>query len=620
MFTLRSGSGIRRRGAPRHQGGAIGLMAALVLLLVMLTMALAIDAGRLYMEQRGLQRIADMAALETARHHTGCHATSADAAERAQRSAERNGFSGDLRAGDGQVQLGALEVVDGLRVFELGSGDPDEVPEAVRVVATEEVPSSVVLGGLLGGTTALSAEAVAQRQNMAGISAGSWAARISAEDSVLLNLLLNELLGSDLDLDAVAYRGLADTSITLLQLADDLRVAGVDLAVGTVDELLTTSVSVLELVEASISAVDRQDVADVDLSVLEQQLLGLRVDELELELGDLLHVEAPSDPEAALDAELNVLELILMSALTATGEDALNLELELPVDVPGLAMVDAGVSIELVEPPQMAIGPPGVVPGSSAGDAPADRWRTHLETAQARIQVDLGLGILGGLEDGEGLNHDIELDLGLAVQAARGEAWLEGVSCPDRNGDGTRVDVGALPGLASVHIGRFASSESDELEPSRLKVLGLAEVDLQAEVPVGSSGPETLEFLVTDRSELPTEPLSTSSGVGDSLGHAVETLGEELILEVRVLPTFEGEVCDGLLGGLLCGVADVVNEVLAVVVTPILRALLADVVAPLLNVVGEILIDPLLDILGVKVGGMDVQVVELREGGVDLVR
>ncbi|WP_231362864.1 TadG family pilus assembly protein [Thioalkalivibrio sp. ALJT] len=606
---------------PRSQGGAIGLMAALLLLLVLLTMALAIDAGRLYMEQRSLQRIADVAALETARHHTGCHAAQSGAAERAQQSAARNGFSGDLLAGDGVVQLGTLDIIDDLRVFTLGSGDPDEVPEAVRVVVTEDVPSSLVLGGLLGGTTTLSAEAVARRQNMAGFSAGSWAADISAQDSVLLNLLLNELLGTDLDLQAVSFRGLADTSITLLELADDLRVLGVDLAVGTVNELLAANVTVLEVIEATVAAVDRQDVADITLAALDQMLLGLKVDELQLQLGDLLKVQAPSDPEAALDAELNVLELILMSALTATGDNAIDLDLALPVDLPGLATVGANVSVQLTEPPQIAIGPPGVLPGSVPGDPPADRWRTHLQTAQARIQVDLILGVLEEtFQDDEGQSHAIELDLGLAVQAAQGDAWLEDVSCPGANGAGTRVDIGVQPGIASVHVGRFASLDSDTLEPSHLKILGLAEVDLQATVPVASSGSETLEFIVMDRSELPTEPLSASTGVGDSLGHAVETLGEDLILEVRVLPGFEGGSCGGLLGGLLCGVADLVNSVLSVVVTPILTALLADVVAPLLETVGEALLDPLLDLLGVKVGGMDVQLIELREGGVDLVR
>ena len=49
---------------PQQQRGAIGLMAAVTLGMVLLFMLLVIDSGRLYLEQRKLQRVADMAALE----------------------------------------------------------------------------------------------------------------------------------------------------------------------------------------------------------------------------------------------------------------------------------------------------------------------------------------------------------------------------------------------------------------------------------------------------------------------------------------------------------------------------------------------------------------------------
>ena len=45
---------------PARQRGAIGLMAALTLGLALLFMLLVVDSGRLYLEQRKLQRIADM--------------------------------------------------------------------------------------------------------------------------------------------------------------------------------------------------------------------------------------------------------------------------------------------------------------------------------------------------------------------------------------------------------------------------------------------------------------------------------------------------------------------------------------------------------------------------------
>ncbi len=51
---------------PARQRGAIGLMAALTLTLALAFMLLVVDTGRLYLEKRSLQRVADMAALEAA--------------------------------------------------------------------------------------------------------------------------------------------------------------------------------------------------------------------------------------------------------------------------------------------------------------------------------------------------------------------------------------------------------------------------------------------------------------------------------------------------------------------------------------------------------------------------
>ena len=48
---------------PAQQRGAIGLMAAATFGLALLFALLVVDSGRLYLEQRKLQRVADTAAL-----------------------------------------------------------------------------------------------------------------------------------------------------------------------------------------------------------------------------------------------------------------------------------------------------------------------------------------------------------------------------------------------------------------------------------------------------------------------------------------------------------------------------------------------------------------------------
>lgn len=55
-----------------RQRGAIGLMAALTLGLALVFLLLVVDSGRLYLEKRKLQGIADMAALEAVQRNGDC--------------------------------------------------------------------------------------------------------------------------------------------------------------------------------------------------------------------------------------------------------------------------------------------------------------------------------------------------------------------------------------------------------------------------------------------------------------------------------------------------------------------------------------------------------------------
>ncbi len=58
--------------SPARQRGAIGLMAVLALGMALVFLLVMIDSGRLYLEKRSLQRVADMAALEAATRNGDC--------------------------------------------------------------------------------------------------------------------------------------------------------------------------------------------------------------------------------------------------------------------------------------------------------------------------------------------------------------------------------------------------------------------------------------------------------------------------------------------------------------------------------------------------------------------
>ena len=79
-------------------------------------MALAVDTGRLWMQQRKLQSIADIASMEAARF-IGCNADTGNVLSAAQAAAARNGYSGQLSQNPNAVELGSVTTVSGIREF-----------------------------------------------------------------------------------------------------------------------------------------------------------------------------------------------------------------------------------------------------------------------------------------------------------------------------------------------------------------------------------------------------------------------------------------------------------------------------------------------------------------------
>ena len=75
----------------RHsQQGAVLIMTAAFMLLAVLCLALVVDTGRLYVEKRKLQRVADMAAIEAMSRDGACN--TGTALTFATQSAARNDF------------------------------------------------------------------------------------------------------------------------------------------------------------------------------------------------------------------------------------------------------------------------------------------------------------------------------------------------------------------------------------------------------------------------------------------------------------------------------------------------------------------------------------------------
>ncbi|MEE3215953.1 MAG: pilus assembly protein TadG-related protein, partial [Pseudomonadota bacterium] len=178
-------------------------MTAFLLVWLVALVTLALDAGRLYLEQRRLQQAADLAAVSAA---ASCQALfQGDACGHASLrlwaidAVQENGI--DVDAGDATLTLTQGAVDDGGR-FLTESG----LANSVEVRLQREVPSSLLanLGELIGGevddNTRLTATGVARRASMVTLSAGTSLLEVDTSESAVLALLLDRLIGARLDL------------------------------------------------------------------------------------------------------------------------------------------------------------------------------------------------------------------------------------------------------------------------------------------------------------------------------------------------------------------------------------------------------------------------------------
>jgi len=574
-------------------------MAAGTLLLALICLALVIDTGRLYYEQRKLQRVVDMAALEAASQGGLCGLPSGVQGY-VTTSAARNGFvpaTGDsLVATLGSVTFdGGYGSASSRRTF-IAGGDP---ADSVRVQATHTVPSSLLLNvaSLFSGAssnTVLSAQAVGRRTAMAGISAGSGVLSLDSTNSPLLNALLGGLLGTTINLDLVTYQGIAGANVSLLALSQQLKAAGVNLELGKIDSLLGANVTAAQLLQAMVNAADASQLANVNTSLLRTALATINVPTANLTLGQILSVVAPdSVRDTALSAGVNLLDLLMATAMVANKNNAVNVDLK----GKNIAGVVPTVKLQVISPPTIAIGYPGK---DSAGN-----WRTVAKNAQVQLIVGANANLLG-------LNL-VNLALNLRVGVAEGYAALDSIQCGGV-GQPTTVNVKARPGVASANIDANVSLLSGA-SGSLLGVTitntatGASGSSASAGTQFAIPGEQSLSFTVNGPSDLPSAVTRVQSPLGSSLGAGLASLGNSLSIKVTA-----GGNCNAiiLVSWLLCALSSIVNSLADLMLN------LTSGLGTLVSALGQQLIDPLLSLLGIQTGILDVRLIDLQTGGAEL--
>ena len=380
-----------RFNGPARQRGAIGLMAALTLGLALVCMVLVIDSGRLYMEQRRLQRVVDVAALEAVSRGGDC-LTGASATQYVTASAARNSFTvgqgTTLTVTCGTVQTGA----NSLRTF---AADATR-KEAISVVATRVVPTSVAAAlyalfspGGVSPTTRLVATAVGASSILppqAQLTIGTTLATVDASKSALLNTVWGGMLGGSLNLSIAGWQGLLDANINLLGYLNQLAL-DVNVDAGNYTQLLSKNIRVGQLIDTAITVLTK---GGTTTSVAVNGLLGLKavVGSTEVALGKLLQLQTGAT-SAALNANLQVFQLLEAVVQVANSQNALSATV--PLSIPGL--VNGSVKVKVIQPPQLsAVGNPMLAKADPMGAN-----RIYVKTAQVRTLISLNLPVLSGV-------------------------------------------------------------------------------------------------------------------------------------------------------------------------------------------------------------------------------
>ncbi len=364
-----------------------------------LTLLVSVDIGNVFFTQRALQRAADMAAMAAAQRLD-------IPTQAAQQSVAQNGLTVAPT-----VVLGVWNATNTAMAPTYFCTSCSGTVNAAQVTLTQNVPYFFSVG-----QRSLTATAIAKNTAIVSFSLGSGLASVNGG---LLNQMLGALLGNSnpLSLDLVSYQGLANTNIRLSDLMASV-------GVGSVSQLLSTQLSLSRFFNAVITAGNQNGLTGVAAGTAfapNTLVLGPGLSNAVISMGNgsgvpgvLQLLAGVGNDQSALNAQLNVLDLLMTAAQIANNQNAatISTNLALPgvVGLPGL--VNVGLTLKIIQPPVIAIGPPGT-------DA-SGNWQTTAKTGQVSLGLNVTTSLVGV----------INMTIPIGLIAAGANAHLEAAHCP----------------------------------------------------------------------------------------------------------------------------------------------------------------------------------------------
>lgn len=426
------------------QRGAFSIIGAGALLMSLLFLVLVLDSGRLYLEQRRLQKVADTAALESISkvENGNCSVAPGQAAAFAQENAKRNNF---LTADNQKIETFCVAVtsVDGLR-----QASADNQGRAVQVTTSSLVPASLIIKAQslvsdIPSSVKLTASAVAEREEPTAVfTVGSQLLRLN--NKKLLGQLLKAVGLNAEKLTVLDSAGLADATITPAGL---LKALGIKVGIHELKALSPQGLINLVNTDVGLLGIDR--LLSVSAKLVEDSLLAAQIEALRIDLLKLgikgLRINLFGDENtrgilqlatgtsgvlgSALDARINLGNLISTTILIGVHESGRGLH------IPELNLLGQQVQVGIVEPPSIGIGPVG----------------TRAYNAQIRLYVGVDTNKMPVINLITRL-LGTRVNLPIWVDLVSGHGTLEKVSC---EGDVPTADISVDSKVLNVCIGKM---------------------------------------------------------------------------------------------------------------------------------------------------------------------
>jgi uncharacterized membrane protein len=353
----------------RQQRGAIALLAVFALLMAVTFAVLSLDAGRLWLERRSVQRAADMAALSASRF-IGCGTRRGDGLLAAVEVAKANGMDGTIVT----VDYGTLTPgPGGAPTFTPGASS--ENADAVRVQLSKSVIKSLLDGGMSQEKVLIPATAAAKGHAPVASFAINSVYGINEDIASATSGLFGAILGtSNLDLTPGSLEQLMKETVSL---SDLMKVAP---QFAKVEDLLTQTVTLQTMLNRVAGA--NPNIASNDAF---KKILAASKNRptILITLGNVVSVNLPTTI-GVKEARINALDLLLTGVQVAGFKGGGLFNFAIPGGI-------FRFSVEMFSAPKLALGP--------AGRANNGLWCTTALSSQFSAKVGIDLSWLLGLAD-----------------------------------------------------------------------------------------------------------------------------------------------------------------------------------------------------------------------------